>query len=369
MKLLYVTNTRFPSERAHAVQIAHMCQAFAQAGAAVTLIANNRQEEDVSRWIGFIPLFKVLRVRFGLWFVPYSKLFFVINNLVFVSFVIPKVTLTTFDVVYVRDEWIGWLLLWFVSPARLVYESHEAKYNFPARRLFKKGVKCVCISQGIKRLYQEKGIAEEKLLVADDGIDEHFFGPLVTKAEAQASLGLKSPKQTIMYIGGLERWKGIDTFCEAAALLPQLQFVAIGGTTEQVVSQQNTYPDVMFVGQRPYKDLPTNQQAADVLVVPNTATSKLSSEYTSPLKLFAHMTSKKPLIISNIPSLTRILSPAHATTFEAGDSRSLAKAITEVCSNYSVAEAKAALTHTLSQEYTWKKRAEKIKVFLGYTKD
>ncbi len=254
MKLLYVTNTRFPSERAHAVQIAHMCQAFAQAGAEVTLITNDRQGGDVASWIGFTPLFKLLRVRFGIWFIPYSKFFFVINNIVFITSTLRKVTLHSYDVVYVRDEWISWFLLWFVSPAQLVYESHEAKYNFPARRLFKKGVKCVCISEGIQIKYQEKGIAEEKLLVADDGIDEYFFNPLVTKVEAQRSLGLKSAKQTIMYIGGLESWKGIHIFCEAAALLPELQFVVIGGTTEQVASLQAVYPYVMFVGPRPYKD-------------------------------------------------------------------------------------------------------------------
>ena len=62
MKIAYLANIRFPSERAHAVQIAHMCQAFAQLGNEVDLYVNRRKTEgsqNIHDHFGFDPLFSL----------------------------------------------------------------------------------------------------------------------------------------------------------------------------------------------------------------------------------------------------------------------------------------------------------------------
>ena len=41
-ELIYVANNRLPTEKAHGLQIAQMCEAFAQAGYRVTLVAPRR---------------------------------------------------------------------------------------------------------------------------------------------------------------------------------------------------------------------------------------------------------------------------------------------------------------------------------------
>ena len=45
MKILYLANIRFPSDRAHATQIFNMCNGFASNGADTTLVVADRKNK------------------------------------------------------------------------------------------------------------------------------------------------------------------------------------------------------------------------------------------------------------------------------------------------------------------------------------
>lgn len=90
------------------------------------------------------------------------------------------------------------------------------------------------------------------------------------------------------------------------------------------------FPHVSFLGERPYKELPINQRAADVLVIPNTARTAISARFTSPLKAFAHMASDVPIVASDVPSIREALSETNAFFFAPDDARSLADACDHV---------------------------------------
>ncbi len=364
MKLLYLSNTRFPSERAHAIQIAHTCQAFTGHGIDVTLVTNNRDTGPVADWIGFSPRFEHRRVRHGLVFVPYSKFFFLLNNILFLLFVVIKLRSRKFDYFYVRDEWLAWFISFVVSTSQLIWESHEAKYNVAARRVLKKGIRCVCISEGIRDYYVHKSVSTAQLLVAHDAVDNSFFNVDISKDEVRSQLGLSIDASIAMYIGGFDQWKGIEIFFAASEICPEVTFVAIGGTTDQVSKFRRVYPQVIFLGQLPYRQLPVLQQAADVLVIPNSSKSLLSAGYTSPLKLFSYMTSGIPIIASEIPSIKVVLESNAGFFFTPDDQTSLADTITYVLSHPAEAATRAEQARSLSSDYTWSKRALKIKVFI-----
>ncbi len=364
MKLLYLSNTRFPSERAHAIQIAHTCQAFSNQGVDVTLITNNRDTSPVADWIGFSPKFEHLRVRYGLIFVPYSRLFFLLNDIFFLLFVLARLGSRKFDYLYVRDEWLAWCISLFVKTPQLIWESHEAKYNFAARRILKKGIPCVCISEGVRDYYIEQAVPVTQLLVAHDAIDDSFFDVSISKNEVQQQLGLSGRGHIAMYIGGLEQWKGVETFFAASELCPEVTFIAIGGTPNQVLKFRQQYPRVVFLGQLPYRQLPDIQQGADILVIPNSSKSFLAARYTSPLKLFSYMASGIPITASEIPSLTVILNSDAGFFFTPDDHTSLAKAINHVLAHPIEAAAKAGRARLIASGHTWSKRALKIKQFI-----
>lgn len=362
MKIAYLANVRFPSERAHTTQITYMCQAFVAADVAVVLFVNKICEANLStieHYYQLQPNFKIVRLSHG--FYSYKlKLVFYFSELFFATNFLLTQRSKQFDVIYSRHEWMVWFLSLFVPPAKLVWESHEAKLNFPAKKLLEKGIKTVVISEGIFDDYLKFGIAPQQLLVAHDAIDESFFGAIESKETSRARLGLSLTETIVMYIGGFDSWKGVETFFVTAELLPEITFAAIGGSSEQIKFFSEKYPKVNFLGQHPYAALKNNQQAADLLVIPNSNKIKLSSHYTSPLKLFAHMASGIPLVVSNIPSIRRVTGDTLVTLVEPDSPEALAAGIVSVFDSLGAKIASAQQMFTLARKYTWNERAKRI---------
>lgn len=369
MKLAYLANVRFPSERAHAAQIAHMCQAFVGAGNMVTLYASARGGGTlgaVGKTFGFEPAFLLQTIGTQQFFGD-TKFAFFLRELIFVISFWKQYEKGSADVIYSRDEWVLYLLSFLLPKERLVYESHEAKYNRAVRRLVQRGVQIVVISEGIRDFYLTRGVAVEKMLVAHDAIDDSFLEPPISQASARDTLKLPHDMFIAMYIGGFDTWKGVETFFKAAAHVPEVLFVVIGGKPEEVERYTVQYPQVRFLGQRPYRELQYHQQAADVLVIPNTAANALSAKYTSPLKLFAHMASGVPIVASDIPSMRNVVAE-NVTCFAADDESDLGEKIRAVQTAYTVYKAQAERVRQQSKQHTWANRAKAITTFIDQTK-
>lgn len=362
MKMAYLANVRLPSERAHAAQITHMLQAFAKSGVEVTLYANTRSNQmlpELGRYFFIEPRFSLCRLRYGLFF-PGFKPGYYLSELIFsLHFLLHQKT-KQFDIIYSRHEWVLMILSFFIPHKKLVWESHEARHSYAARSILKKKIKTVVISEGIFNDYNSIGYDKNLFHIAHDAVDESFFEQVETTLEARKRLGLSEIDHIVMYIGGFAAWKGIDTFCEASILSKSSTFVVIGGSSEEVLRYKQKYPTVVFLGQRPYAELKDNQQAADILVIPNSAKEIISTEYTSPLKLFAHMASGKPLIVSNVSSILRVTGNTSVTVFEADSVDGLAKAIDFVRSTSSP----PVVSKNIASRYTWTSRAEGIIDFI-----
>ena len=370
MNIAYLANIRFPSERAHSVQIAHMCQAFADNGANVELIVNNRTKftkSETDRYFQMDTKFTTSRIPAG-YFNPKIRITFYLSEFIYSLCFFLRKDKRQYDVIYCRSEWAVWFISFVFSRDYLIWESHEAKLNFPAKRIIKKGIKIIVISEGIFEEYQRLGVSTKQMLIAHDGIDESFFGNIETKQVARQRLGLPLDKIIAMYIGGFDEWKGVETFFAAASFADDILFVAVGGSKEQVSLFSKKYPSVTFLGQLPYADLKNNQQAADVLVIPNSAKNNLSLKYTSPLKLFAHMASGVPLVASDIPSIVNVTGQEFLSLVSPDNAKALALQIEDVFQNYEEKSRHAQALKTLSLRYTWKERATDILTFINLKK-
>jgi len=344
-----------------------MCQAFSAVPANVTLIVNKRvlgSNKAVDDLYKFKSDFTIQRIYSS----PLvTSIFFTfhLSALIFVFNALLHSRRTEYDIFYTRDEWITWMLSFFIPSKKIIWESHEAKFNLPARRILKKGIKTIVISEGIYTAYIKRGVDASQMLIAHDAIDESFFGPVDTQATARERLGLSSDSKIAMYIGGFDAWKGVETFFKAASLTKDTLYVAIGGTELQVAEYTKQYPDVVFLGSKPYSDLKDYQQAADILVIPNTATNTLSANYTSPLKLFAHMTSGIPLLLSDIPSLKNVTGTELVTFFEADNAIALDKGVTSIVLDAAKKKQNALVLKRISEKYTWTERTHSIIKFIS----
>jgi glycosyltransferase involved in cell wall biosynthesis len=376
MRIAYIANIRFPSERAHAVQIVSMANAFASVGHEVTLHVTSRSTtitEDPEAYYGVSFLFKLIRIRipdivgvihsFPRLLHPYL---YALERILFGCACAFRVSPTHYDIVYCRDEWVLACYALLRPRMRIVWESHDGAAGFCARRiLFRRDALTVVVSPASRDAYVQLHARPESILVAPGAVDDRFFAPHISQKDARQALGLSRETRPIaLYIGGFDQWKGVHTFFEAAALIPHIAFVAIGGKTEELDGLVRQYPTVRFLGPRPYKELPQHQQAADVLVVPNTAQNTHSAMHTSPLKLFAHMTSGIPIVISDIRSLRDILGPDAAFLVPPDNPEALAHTISEVLAHRTDAHERAIRAYAQSQRHSWRARAESITHFI-----
>lgn len=359
MKILYVANIRLPTEKAHGVQIMKTCEALAQAGATVELVVPSRRNDlteeaftyyDVSRDF----LITVLRVpdliRFG-------RMGFIFSQLYFSEMVRWMHSFWSADIVYSRDA--GVLLQYLLLGRPLVFEAHT-KPTFVARFVARRVYKVIVISRGLKAVFEAAGVSSEKIIVAADAIDLDIFLHPQSRTEARTRLGLPQDTKIAMYVGRLDGWKGTDTLLEASKNFDSVQLAVIGGDSIQVAAAAHIYPQVRFIGYRPYRELADNLAAADMLVLPNTGRDETSARFTSPLKLFAYMASGKPIVASDLPSIREVLSEDEAYFFTPDDPVSLTAQLHAALADMDGASTKAKAALYKVQTYTWGKRAATI---------
>lgn len=364
MRIFYIANIRFPTERAHGIQVAKMCEAFAQEGAHVTLLVPNRVtlDEDPFVYYGVEGNFSIEKISVPD-LVGWGTLGFLIESFVFAWRATSFYKKGTDALIYTREE----LPLFFLPRFCAFYEAHQLRRSLVFRLLLRRARGVVAITEGLKRALVAQGLASKRIRVAHDGYDEKSFVGEVSREEARKGLGLPLHTKMAMYIGGLEEWKGAHILCEAAGLLSKedIGIAVIGGKADELLKWKGNYPAVTFLGSRPYRELPTHQQAADILVIPNLASEQSSREFTSPLKLFAHMASGIPIVASAISALKEVLDEKTATFSEPDDAQSLAKAISDTFKHYSEACQKALRGKEQVKRYTWSVRARLVLDFIS----
>lgn len=352
--MIYIANIRIGSERAHAIQVRSMVAALA-ATLPVTLILPRRGTwEDP----GLPAMVHIVRIP-----VPdtvaWGRLGFWLEYLCFALFSGVYAALARGDVV--TREYLCAILPAFVGK-RVLWESHRGEWNAGVRLALSLGARIVAISGGLRDFYKARGVAEGRITVLHDAIDPSLFERPEPKARSRERLGLPQNARIAMYIGGLDAWKGVGTLCEAKAYLPDVEVVLIGGSEAELVPLRREHPHVRFLGHRPYAELADNQAAADVLVLPNTAKEAISSSYTSPMKLFAYMTSGIPIVASDLPSLREVLDESCALLVTPDDPQALAQGIMRAFEGGSAALAQEAKRRSL--RYTWDARAQHMAAFM-----
>ena len=397
MKFLYLTNSRLPGEKAHAIQIMKTCAALTE-HVDVRIIHARRSNRpwlrsitdlqafyDLPRDVPLqaIPSLDIFHLvpRLPLWRSGAYRIVFVIQMLTYHLALIPLLLRTKADIYYTRDSLTAALLVLIRegSKEKVFYEAHSFPSSWIGRALQRwlaprlDGL--IVLTELLAQRYVDSAIPRRRVAVIADAVDVEAFGGC-SKVEARRELGIGQTDYLVMYVGQMYKWKGVETLVAAAAFLPDDAWMwLVGGTPEELPRIEKLVREpgnerVRLVGYVPPVHIPTYLAAADVLALPNSAKTSVSRFYTSPLKLFEYMAAERPIIASDLPALREIITHEEtAILVPPDDASAFAAAVERLCADAALARRLAANARHAVADHTWDHRATRILKFVQQDHD
>ncbi len=348
MKIYYITNVRFPTEKAHGWQIAKMCDAFSNLGHDVELVIPDRQTPIAQSPTDYYELkhaFKITRLPvFDALAVPWIPriLAFAIFELTFIRAVRRwKLRVSSPDqaLVITRDQFLAPRLVrlgW-----KIIFEAHDVSPRFfwLHKNLAKILDLIVASNEWKKQEIIKRWAANIKgqVMTLHNGIDLEPYKQMLPRDQARAKLNWSLSEKIALYTGHLYDWKGVYVLADASAFLPSgYKVVLLGGTSEDndkmrkyLINKGLTRIELMPCVA--HKDVLVYLAAADCFVLPNSAKSWNSMYTTSPIKLWEYLAAQKPVVASDLPSLREMVTDREVLFVRPDDPKFLADGIISAC--------------------------------------
>jgi len=177
------------------------------------------------------------------------------------------------------------------------------------------------------------------------------------------------PYFIISYIGGFSHHRGIQTAItampEIVQEIPNARLLLVGsGTYENelraLAQEKKVAQAVEFTGQQPFSLMPSYINASQVCLVPYIFSEQ--TDASCPHKLFQYMAMGKPVVVSSVKSLRRIVSETGAgLVYTASDPDSLAQAVIRLYQDPKLAHKMGeAGKNAVEEEYNWQRAGGKL---------
>jgi len=168
---------------------------------------------------------------------------------------------------------------------------------------------CRYLTDVAKRYVDENKIAQ----IEDIPIDLPAAPAGLTSEAVREKLGVPQDAPVVLYTGNLEKYQGMDLVMAAApdvvAEFPSVRFVIVGGDDGDVnayrvrARSQGVDGNMIFTGLKPMSWMRPLQEMADILLSP-----RLEGTNT-PLKIYTYLESGKPIVATDLPTHTQLLTP------------------------------------------------------------
>lgn len=398
-RILYTAFDVVPSPKGASTHITYFTRGLVAAGYEVTLItAGTATLPEQEMYAGAT----LLRTP------PGDDPNFLKRALDFGNFVLAHVAAAEpYDVVHVRSIWSGFALAQTKATYgyKLLYEvnglpSIEMKYHYPALRgtpaldkireqelaTLHLADAVICPAQVTANYLTSLGVAAEKITVIPNGVDPQLFQPSATTptdlpvdtGSRQLTMGHppESPREqtpllqpsnfpTILYLGTLADWQGIDTLIAAlpAVLAEKPVWLRLVGPGRKP-QLKNLQKRLRKLGLEPYVSLkppvPHDQTPgliaqADVCVAPLGYNDRNVNQGCCPIKILEYMACGRPIIAADLPVVRELVSAGReALLFSPDDPADLARQILTVLAHSDLADALGANAAARAHQYfTW----------------
>ncbi|MBL8139861.1 MAG: glycosyltransferase family 4 protein [Acidobacteria bacterium] len=387
LRLLYLADIRFPIERANGIQTIETCHALARGGLDVRLVVRTDTHEpprDPLDYYGVAPLDQFVITQ-----VPLSG-GGAARRMGYLRSAVRYALSRGVDAVFTRDLLLASLLLGVPRRLRppVIYESHGLSDQVAAQldtlltgaraasltkqrrlarreaRVWRRADGYVAITSRLRDAlagrFGPRPDADATVVVAHDGVRAAD----IAASQARPRAG----RCVAAYAGHLYPWKGVDVFIQALARAPEVDGLVVGGhpaepdlgRLEQAARDRGLADRVRFTGLVAPRAVASHLAGADVLVLPNVATT-LSSDYSSPLKLFEYLAARRAIVASDLPAFREVVGHEREALLVApGDAEALATALRRLSAEPDFASALAARAAARAAAFSWDVRAATI---------
>ncbi len=379
MRAVYVAQTDIPSRMAHSIQIMKNADAWASVADEFAFITSTTLRKhlqldpaEIRRFYGLgnefriktYPLHDSPRLRLPALRALYFRLA--------AQFVARRKP----DLVYTRSY-----LLPSYMPAGgppIIVETHGPPDGNPDKQRLYAQVRSgavralVTISERLRQLYIEAGLPERRIIVLADGFDASQFARPLSRVEAAQSLGLPTDRLVAGYVGHLYDHRGIEEILQAAARLPHILFLIVGGHDVDIARRMSeaaalNLGNIRFTGFVPNAEVPRHLWACDVLLMPYGSRCP-TADWMSPLKLFEYMASGRPVICTDLPALKEVVSEERtAMLCQPDNAASLSDAIGRLAASETLRERLGSAGRVHVQGYSWQARVRRLLAALDAT--
>jgi glycosyltransferase involved in cell wall biosynthesis len=389
-KLLYISVVRFPTEKAHGLQIAQNCEAFADAGYEVQLWVSDRHNisamnaiQDPFQHYGVEANFTIARIP-AIDLYPFigsypvlERIAFYVHVLTFCLVLILRLIKSKADVYYTRDEFVLLALSLVLPKEKLAFEVHQFRSSkqgaWLQKIIAKRAANIIAITPKLREDFITQHQAHpEQILVAHDGIRTARFENLPDQTEARRKIGWPQAAFIVGYMGRLHTMgmdKGVGLLVQALAPITEVSIALVGGPDNLAEELRQDWQKLeaavgrfLYAGSVPPDDIPTYLAAFDVCAMPFPWNPHYAY-YMSPLKLFEYMASGRAILATDLPSISDILKhEVNALIVQPGDSDILAEAVQKLKNDPMLCiELGKKARETVMAQYTWTHRAQAIR--------
>ncbi|MFY0543723.1 glycosyltransferase family 4 protein [Brevibacillus sp. H7] len=231
----------------------------------------------------------------------------------------------------------------------------------------------ITIHEKIKQAHAKRGFPKHKVLVLEDSVDLMRFDIPDDKWIWRQLLGLDKDKFYAVYCGHLYPEKGIEVILHAAKKLEHMKdvvFLFVGGLEKdkqlwEEYSIKNRVKNVKFIGFVPNTFVPKYLKAADCLLlaykVKNMDYKIIDIHTTSPLKLFEYMASKRPIVATDLPTISKVLKhESNSLLVRPDDIADFCNGIKRLLSDRDLSVRLADRAYQDVQQYSWEDRCKRI---------
>jgi glycosyltransferase involved in cell wall biosynthesis len=369
MHICYLSSSDIPSRAANSMHVMRMCQALAQNGHCVELIAKHGDPSDANVFAhyGIAPGFTIIRCQRP----RFRKL---LGDFQFAREVAHLVRERPWPQLFFARH-IYSLASVAALPVPMMFEAHTPPVNILQRTVecwvyrqshFKR---LIVISNALKSEYRRlfPWLPAAKILVARDAAD-----PTENTADRppDANWPGRAGALQIGYVGHLYPGRGIGLIVSLARRVPEADFHLVGGMDQDLQrwKQIDAPINLFFHGFVAPRDLPGYFAHFDVMLAPyqqrvlGVGRKKETSRWMSPLKVFEYMAAGKPMVCSDHPVLHEVLTHrVNCWLVPPSDLEAWVQAISLLSTDSALRVALGARARSdFNARHTWKQRAAAI---------